>query len=178
MGEPIPKGLRDEAYSGTMFNPITLRPCEVRLDDIAHALAQKPCYLGHGSQFYSIAQHCVNFSEIVEPDQALYALLSVSFLAYMPNLPPSMKPQMKGWNEIIMHVLRTVREGLNVPRRLDVTKEMLEKLDRLIVTERQYLGLTPKKGVEPLAMRLEGWDWRFAEQQFLQRYADITRGKL
>lgn len=47
-------------YHGINMDPFDPKPSDIRIDDIAHALAMLCRANGHISHFYSVAQHCLN----------------------------------------------------------------------------------------------------------------------
>ena len=47
-------------YNGINMDPFNPRHSDIRIDDIAHALAMLCRANGHISHFYSVAQHCLN----------------------------------------------------------------------------------------------------------------------
>lgn len=52
--------------SGKRFYLNDPKPEQVCIEDIAHALSVMPRFAGHTKQFYSVAQHCVEVSKLVE----------------------------------------------------------------------------------------------------------------
>jgi hypothetical protein len=79
---------------GRMFWPLDARPNEVRIEDIAHSLANICRWGGRCSHFYSVAQHSLLVSEIVEethPDIALQALLHDAAEAYLGDIITPLK---------------------------------------------------------------------------------------
>lgn len=82
--------------SGYYVNPMALRPDDVRIEDIAHALGNQCRYSGHTREFYSIAEHSVRVCEILSAagesrDVALYGLLHDAAEAYLVDLPRPLK---------------------------------------------------------------------------------------
>lgn len=171
-----------ELWSGTRLNPLLMRPEDVRLDDIARGLSLSCRFGGHIREFYSVAQHCVIMSQQCPRELALECLMHDAAEAYLSDIPRPVKHQIAGWDKIEARVEMVIRRGLHMPG--DHHPEAVREWDdRMLVTEARDLGKswwnTDKWGsIEPLDIRIEGWDWRFAEQQFLQRYADLTRGPL
>ena len=49
-----------KTYSGTMFDPLNPNPEQIYITDIAHALSMLCKANGHGRNFYSVGQHCIN----------------------------------------------------------------------------------------------------------------------
>ena len=55
-----------QTHTGRRVCPLEIRAGDVCLDDVAHALAYSSRYNGHGREFYSIAQHSVLVSQLLE----------------------------------------------------------------------------------------------------------------
>jgi hypothetical protein len=63
---PHERGTSMTTFSGKRFFVFDPRPEEINIDDIAHALSNICRYGGHCSYFYSVAQHSVHVSEVLE----------------------------------------------------------------------------------------------------------------
>ncbi len=86
------RGPWSTAYSGARFYPLDLRPEEVDIADISHALSHLCRFGGHCNRFYSVAEHSVILSRIVPKPMALQALLHDAAEAYSgfgDVLPPA-----------------------------------------------------------------------------------------
>lgn len=55
-----------QSYSGLKVCPVRPDPAQFRIRDIARALSMQCRYAGHVRRFYSVAEHSVRVSEIVE----------------------------------------------------------------------------------------------------------------
>lgn len=75
-----------QTFTGRAFWPLRPRAEDVRIEDIAHALAMKCRFGGMTRQFYSVAQHSVLVSRIVPPADALWGLLHDAAEAYLPDV--------------------------------------------------------------------------------------------
>lgn len=80
-----------ETYTGLQFWPLDPRPEDICIEDIAHSLANQCRFAGHVSRFYSVAQHCHLASQLVPPEDALWALLHDATEAYLVDLPRPIK---------------------------------------------------------------------------------------
>ncbi len=81
--------------AGVRFEPLDAKPEDVRLDDIAFALSNLCRYGGH-VEFYSVAEHSVIVSRIVEAlggsiEEQRAALLHDATEAYLVDLPRPIK---------------------------------------------------------------------------------------
>jgi uncharacterized protein len=93
-------------FSGVQFWPLDARPGEIRLEDIAHALAQQCRFAGHTRVFYSVAEHSVRVAAEVrrrllalEVDESVRRLVEKKALlhdateAYLLDVPRPLKRQ-------------------------------------------------------------------------------------
>jgi hypothetical protein len=90
------KGCTILLASGYYVNPMALRPDDVRIEDIAHALGNQCRYSGHTREFYSVAEHSIRVAEILEADgepveTILFGLLHDAAEAYLIDLPRPLK---------------------------------------------------------------------------------------
>jgi 5'-deoxynucleotidase YfbR-like HD superfamily hydrolase len=88
-------------HAGRYVDPLALRPEDVTIEDIAHALSNQCRFSGHVSEFYSVAEHSVRVARRVDslrnwtktgfPEVALYALLHDASEAYLVDMPRPLK---------------------------------------------------------------------------------------
>lgn len=86
-------------YTGKFIDPLNLKPEDVDIRDIAHALSNLCRYGGHTRHFYSVAQHSVILADEVRhrlgDEQAFFALLHDAEEAYVVDLPRPLKNTMQ-----------------------------------------------------------------------------------
>jgi uncharacterized protein len=75
-----------ETYTGVRFYPFTPRPDEIRIEDIAHSLANQCRFNGHCPKFYSVAEHSILVSRLVPEEVALWGLLHDAGEAYISDI--------------------------------------------------------------------------------------------
>lgn len=86
-----------QVRSGGRFYPLSPKAEEVHLEDIAHALSQLCRFTGHSQYLYSVGQHCVHVSELLEqrsPDDinlALAGLVHDGSEAYIADVSAPLK---------------------------------------------------------------------------------------
>lgn len=80
-----------QTFSGKPFWPFDPRPDEIDLEDIAHALSNLCRFSGHVRTFYSVAEHSVWVSSLVDPEYAKWGLLHDATEAYLVDLPRPLK---------------------------------------------------------------------------------------
>lgn len=82
--------------TGRKFSPLKPRAADVFLYDIAHALSHQCRFSGHTREHYSVAEHSVRVSELLErwgesPEIQLWGLLHDASEAYLVDLPSPLK---------------------------------------------------------------------------------------
>lgn len=78
-------------FTGRFVNPLELQTEDVCIEDIAHALANQCRFSGHVKKFYSVADHSLICSYIVDPELALDALLHDAAEAYLQDMARPLK---------------------------------------------------------------------------------------
>ncbi len=154
-----------KTYTGAKFNPLDPKPEDINIVDIAHALSMTCRYGGHSSCYYSVGQHSVLASELIdwvftenpnsylddlssyaEPFEPLYpihakyrqwALLHDAAEAYISDIPTPAKIHLPQYSEMEDKILQVIikRYGLKWPMPIQVKK--IDKV--LLVTEARDL---------------------------------------
>lgn len=173
-------------YTGVEFYPLVPRG-EVRLEDIAHALAHKCRFTGHTTSFWSVAQHSVLVSHACDPEYALQGLLHDAGEAYLPDVAAPIKAAVHIHDGVAFATYAEVEDDLlrHIGRTLGFTLPLhasVKRADRrLLATEqRDVMVARPwwkPSEYEPLAFRLEPCDPYVAKQRFIQRWHEIIGAK-
>lgn len=180
-----------QTFTGRQFWPIDPRPEEVCVEDIAHALALQCRFAGHCRVPYSVAEHSVRVSLMVERlvddgcrgerlrCTVLAALLHDASEAYCVDVPRPLKPYLRGYKDIESGVMRAIEAWAGLPAGA-CDGPMVKRADAvLLMTEaRDIMSAPPSpwtfaQGAEaqPLVETIVPWDWRRAEAEFLARFA-------
>lgn len=169
-----------QTYTGGRFWPLDPRPEEVVPEDIAHALSLICRYGGHATRFYSVAEHCVLLSYAVSPEHALWALLHDAAEAYVGDMVRPLKRSMPDYRAVEDGVLRTIayRFDLSWPMPAEVSVAD----NRILRNERaSVVTLTgdywPTDDLEPLPVKIVGWQPEFAEVCYLDRLLELLDGR-
>ena len=182
-GGPPSPGPYLQTVSGRWVNPFDPDPDQIELADIARALANQCRFGGHCRSFYSVAQHCVIVSELIEregasADEALAALMHDAAEANLGDLPHPIKHR-----SALGQAFRDAEEPLErVTRsRFSITDSpaAIKRLDRaLLATER--LAFSSERwqwpeleGIEPLDLELEPWSPDVAAAAFTRRFEEL-----
>lgn len=80
-----------QTYSGLVVNPFDLKPEDIRIVDIAHALSNQCRFTGHTKRFYSVAEHATHCSRVVDQQFTLRALLHDASEAYLHDIASPIK---------------------------------------------------------------------------------------
>lgn len=184
--------------SGELFWPMDARANEVCIHDIAHSLSNMCRFAGHIKRFYSVAQHCVLVSQLIEnsssklglntPYHQLVGLTHDASEAYLVDIPRPIKRFLPGYVRMEQKLQRVIAEafGVHMERKdgktiTDYDTDWLKKADNLaLAIEAHNLVNDPRKlwSVEAqfgfkIRTHLEPWCPFEAKQHFLHRYADI-----
>ena len=175
-----------QTASGIPFYPLNPRMEDVRIEDIAHALANMCRFAGHTREFYSVAQHCVLASEMVEwasyedPNhEALYALLHDASEAYIVDVPRPLKhqPEFAGYILAESRLQTAIYSAFGLD---PVEPGLLHVVDhRMLRTEQRDLMPPACNGddrhdVEPYPDPIEPWTPTEARKRFLARFKELT----
>lgn len=181
--EPPAAGPYLQTVSGCWVNPFDPDPSQLNIDDIAQALANLCRFGGHSRVFYSVAQHSVLVSEVVEDrggdaEDVFAALLHDASEAYLGDMPHPIKHRSAlgaAFKQAEDHLEQVIRARFGIRSQTPMIKEA----DRvLLATERRAFSAErwhwPElDGIEPLDVTLTAWTPDEAAGQFAQRFADL-----
>jgi uncharacterized protein len=172
-----------QTVSGRFVNPFEPDPAQLDLEDIARALGNLCRFGGHSRSFYSVAQHSVIVSELVEErggdaEDVFAALMHDAAEAYLGDMPHPIKHRsplgtaFKVAEERLEEVIRA-----RFAIKADVPE--IKRADRaLLATERRHFSAEnwhwPElEGIEPLELELEAWSPDEAARAFARRFAEL-----
>lgn len=182
-----------QTFTGRAVDPINMESDEVCIEDIAHALSMQCRFAGHCTEFYSVAEHSVRVSLLIQQEGhdamgCILALLHDAAEAYLPDIIRPIKPRvaMDGvpMNEMEQLVLDTIFDAFNVGAG---TSEYLQGTDLmryvksadlvLLATEARDLMSKPERvwGAlpEPISEKIMPWPWEEARSAFLTRFNEL-----
>jgi uncharacterized protein len=172
-----------QTVSGRWVNPFDPDPEQLDAGDIARALANLCRFGGHSRSFYSVAQHSVIVSRLVEErtgdaQDAFAALMHDATEAYLGDMPHPLKhrsPLGTAYKAAEDHLEQALRDRFNikpdVPEIKRVDKALLAAERRAFSAERWHWP--ELEGVEPLDVELAAWPPDEAARAFAERYAEL-----
>lgn len=174
-----------ELFSGNRFTPLEPDVDAVDITDIAHSLSRNCRYNGHVPGFYSVAEHSILMSYAVidfvpddeQAETSMWALLHDATEAYMPDMPRPIKGLLNGFDEAEEQLLRTIAEAFRLSWPMP---DIVEKMDNIILADEARQLMTsggedwhlPEEGI---GIEVYGWNYEFAEAQFLRRYWTLKK---
>ena len=103
----------------------------IQIEDIAHALSHQCRFGGHLPNFYSVAQHSVLCSRLVDKQYQKQALLHDASEAYLLDIPRPIKHRLDNYKEIEDNLMRLIAQKFGFKYPLEqpikqVDEEMLQ----------------------------------------------------
>lgn len=166
-----------ETFSGIVFEPLNPDPSLIAIEDIAHALGNSCRFTGHVRKFYSVAQHCVMGTDLVQAKLKLTMLLHDASEAYLSDIarPIKMQPEFGTVYKAAEHKLEEAiaeRFGLIYPY-----PDEIKWADNVMLrTEQRDLmpGLFRHDGEDYYPGVIEPWGPDEAGVAFLASYYELT----
>ncbi len=168
-GRRSPSPVDNLTWPGAHAETIRRATHYIRIEDIAHALANVCCAEGRTGTFYSIAQHNYLASMLVPPRDALAALLLHADKTLEQLVPECL--------EIEGHSAAEVLARLGVPAELPLSVKCADLI--LAATERRDLGpacddaANGTGDVRPLPLKIQPLPPIVAKHLFLDRYYEL-----
>lgn len=154
-------------FTGMYVNPLSMRPEDIDIRDIAHHLANLCRYTGACPEHYSVGQHSVLVSLYFDtPRMQLAGLLHDGAEAYLNDLASPVKhdPRMSWYRELDHDLTGMVYERFGLSRDLlPLTKPADDKVFNREVQSWWGLATVPRDVVP--------WQPKFTEETFLRFFS-------
>lgn len=162
-------------FSGKQFWPLDPRPEDIDPVDIAHSLSMQCRYAGHCQKFYSVAEHCVHLSNLVKPENALWALLHDASEAYLIDVPRPIKRYLNGYVELEAEVMKAICHYFELE--IEMPLEVKNADFRILSDEGvQNMGAVHPNWADPsnaFGFQLAYWAPNEARYHFLMRLREL-----
>lgn len=164
-------------HSGNYWNYLTPETSIITIDDIAHGLANESRYNGQTSDFYSVAQHSVWVSLLVQPEHAMAALLHDCNEAVMKDIMKPLKRLLPDYCALEQKSEAAIlsRFGITLPldpsiKRADMIMLATEKRDLMPVNSGYQFDCGD---IKPISDYIVPMPPRVAKAWFLERYHEL-----
>lgn len=169
-------------YTGKKFHLLNPSVEEVDILDISHALSMLSRFNGHCKKFYSVGEHSVLVSKIIDQKYALHGLLHDGAESFCGDITSPLKPHLSNYQAIENRISEVIYEKFNCK----ITKESEEAVklaDNIaLITEAESLFGEGKsslfirqQGIEPLNVKIDPLPPRVVEHLFLDRFYEIKK---
>lgn len=187
MSSPRARAPFIETYTGVRFCPLDPVATDIRIGDIAHALSNQCRFSGHVRHFYSVAEHSVRVSQLLErrskggPRVWLKGLLHDASEAYLVDLPTPLKDTTeigKPYRAFEGALMAKIWERFDLPRGSNIAIAWADEV--LLATEvRDLMFARPEhwtsiEDVVALRERIVPWSPKTAEAEFIRRFNDLA----
>jgi hypothetical protein len=166
-------------HSGEYLNLLDPQSSKFSIEDIAHGLSMTCRFNGQCDAFYSVAEHCVVMSEMVQKDYKLEALMHDASEAFLGDIVTPLKKILPAYQVIEKSFERQIALRYGLPMKMS---PQVKKADtRMCVTEQQQLmnnkdvWRDDMKDVLPYDIELSCWSWPVAKQMFLMTYERLKK---
>jgi hypothetical protein len=168
-----------QTFSGKQFDLLDPQPDMICIEDIAHALGNMPRFTGHTRVFYSVAQHSIQVSNLVNSEHAFVGLMHDAPEAYIGDMSSPLKGLLRDYRRIERVIWLAIADKFGLPD--DIPSEVKGADQIALRTERdELMGVPPApwgaleevpRHGSPLVPRHA----RLAELMFLERFASCTK---
>jgi uncharacterized protein len=163
--------------SGGWFDLMDPWSSDFTIEDIAHGLGNQCRYAGQCSRFYSVAEHSLHVSDVVDGFD-LEALLHDAAEAFLGDITRPLKQLLPDYRRIEKNVEAAISKRFNLnPDALQVVKEA--DLSVLAAEQAQIMPTGTDEwatlaGIEPAPIRVKHLSPDEARKAFLQRFNQLS----
>ena len=128
-----------ETFTGVRFELSNPKPEDVRIEDIAHALALQGRFNGHSSFFWSVAQHSLLVADYLDKRNRTDRIVMLGLLhdaaeAYIGDVTSPVKAMCSHVRELEAKVMAAVYEGLKIEPPNEHEYKWVKEADMAIIT--------------------------------------------
>jgi hypothetical protein len=161
-------------YTGLWMNVFEPTEDMVCLEDIAHALSNLCRFGGHTTRFYSVAQHSIHCSRLVDDAHRMAALMHDASEAYLMDFPTPVKLELKEYYAIENRVMLVIAKkfGFQYP-----LPQIVKQADKKML-ELEWDSLILMKGSFPVpAIQYNVKQWFLNEYEYAAGLKDEERDR-
>lgn len=169
------------------------------IEEIAHALSMQCRFGGHTREFYSIAEHSVMVSRMVELEKPCFSdnatpyegLMHDAHEAYVQDIVRPMKEKLIEYKRIEANVEAAMRETFNLPAKVSTGVKLADwfalfvEAEKLLPPHTTDHWFTPSPTFHSLLKPIResciyapaSWEPRLAKRRFLERFYQLSGQK-
>jgi hypothetical protein len=164
--------------SGAYFDFLDPEGSDFTLDDIANGLALTCRFAGQCPRFYSVAEHSVHVSKIVQPEHAFAGLMHDAAEAFIGDVSKPLKELLPEYKAIERRVEAAIFSRFGVPA--PMPPEIKEADIVMLATEQQKLMRNRDdwdytRGRKVADVEIGCWDPETARFLFLRRFKELAQ---
>lgn len=164
--------------SGNYFDFLKPETSVFEITDIAHGLSNICRFGGQCKEFYSVAQHSVIASSVIESQYAYDALMHDAAEAFVGDIPSPLKMLLPEYKTIEKHAEAAIAQRFGVSNPLP---QQVKNID-IVLLATEHRDLMPEHddewgllvGVTPLKQKIRPWTPKEAYETFMRRYNFLT----
>lgn len=164
-----------QTHSGARVSILDPAPNDIKLEDIAWALAHQCRFAGHCKKFYSVAEHSMLVASYLPRELSLAGLLHDAAEAYIIDIPSPLKALIPGYKSFENRFESAILVALGLKLLTSDEKAAIKIADKIaLATEAEVLMGDPKdwsilRGVEPRGA-IKGHDPYEGYTIFIERF--------
>lgn len=171
-----------QTLTGHKFYVLDPEPEDIHIEDISGSLGKICRFNGHPQSFYSVGQHCVLGSHVIEAQtqdllSALAFLLHDSGEAYLMDMVRPLKsmPELEAYRLASKKLDRVIEKRFSLPEGILDHPIIKETDNRMLFTEKRDLLVAFQwdQSVQPYDFKIKPWSWRKAQREYLFRYHEL-----
>jgi len=161
-------------YTGIKLSYTSLTEDMINIEDIAQALSMTVRFNGHCNRYYSVAEHSVLVSHLVDPEHAKEGLMHDASEAYLGDVTKPLKQLLPDYQVIEEQFEKIIAQKfkLRYPWNADV-----KKWDNKILADEAvefHDSYNNDWGIgSPIGLDIVGYSPEFAKVQFMKRYKEL-----
>lgn len=164
-------------FGGAYFDLLDPEGSAFTIEDVAQGLAQCCRFAGQCRRFYSVAEHSVHVSTILEPEHRYAGLMHDAAEAFLGDVTKPLKLLLPDYRAIEARVEAAVFARFAVPTPLplavkDADRIMLATEQRQLMANGEAWAMTGGRRALPLA--IPAWPPEEARERFLERFGALA----
>ncbi len=162
--------------SGAYFDFTKPELSEFSIRDIAHALGNICRFTGHTGRFYSVAEHSVHCSQIVEDGHQFAALMHDAAEAFVGDVAKPLKALLPDYAAIEERVEAAVLTRFGLPPKMPLPVKTAD-MTMLRIEQAQAMDNADAwadiADLSPHGVKLMFWPPEIATKRFLRRFEEL-----